>query len=250
MVATSTMTRGAFGQATNDDHLDQCAADRRGEQCEMRVRASTGSASARPDREERGRGQSEVGDGEVDDARRAVDEDDRHRQDRHDQALDETDEQQVGRRDLAVAAATRASAALGPEEHGPGEVVPFEQLLGVASNLTVPFSRKMARSEIASATLSDCSTIIIVCPRARSRSTSSRSRCTTTGARPSDSSSMRRISGSCISTRAKRQHLLLAARQALRELLRPLRELGEELEYIVMRASISAAVPRADVRRP
>ena len=52
------------------------------------------------------------------------------------------------------------------------------------SNRTSPFSRKIARSATASATLSDCSTMIIVWPRALSSSTTSSSRCTTTRREP------------------------------------------------------------------
>ena len=55
-----------------------------------------------------------------------------------------------------------------------------------------------ARSAIASATFTDCSTMTIVRPCALSPSTTSRSCCTTSGASPSDSSSMSRSSGSSI----------------------------------------------------
>ena len=95
-----------------------------------------------------------------------------------------------------------SSAALGPEEHRPGEVVRVRGApRSMPSNRTSPFSRKMARSAIASATFSDCSTMIIVWPRALSSSTTSSRRCTTSGARPSESSSIIRSSGSWISTR-------------------------------------------------
>ena len=57
---------------------------------------------------------------------------------------------------------------------------------------------KMARSAIVNATFTDCSTMSIVWPCCLSCSTTSRSSCTTRGARPRLSSSMSRISGSCI----------------------------------------------------
>ena len=91
------------------------------------------------------------------------------------------------------------SAALGPEEHRAREVVAFGELGGRPSKRTWPFSRKTARSATASATLSDCSTMIIVMPSALSRSTTSSSSCTTSGASPSESSSMASTSGSWIS---------------------------------------------------
>ena len=62
-------------------------------------------------------------------------------------------------------ATATSSAALLPEEHGPGEVVALDELVGVGpSKRTWPFSRKTARSAMASATLSDCSTMMIVMP--------------------------------------------------------------------------------------
>ena len=76
------------------------------------------------------------------------------------------------------------SAALRPEEHRAGEVVAFGELGGGPSKRTWPFSRNTARSAIDSATLSDCSTMMIVIPSALSRSTTPSSSCTTSGARP------------------------------------------------------------------
>ena len=57
-------------------------------------------------------------------------------------------------------------------------------------------------------------------------------RCTTTGARPSDSSSMSRISGSCISTRASASICCWPPDRLRAGCLRPFRELGEELEHV------------------
>ena len=79
---------------------------------------------------------------------------------------------------------------------------------------------------------SDCSTMIIVWPRARSSSTSSSIRCTTIGASPSDSSSMMSTSGLWMQDPGEREHLLLAAREAARQLLLALPQLGEELQHL------------------
>ena len=126
----------------------------------------------------------------------------------------------------------RASAALGPEEHGAGEVVPLEQLRGRPSKRTSPFSRKIARSAIASATFSDCSTMSIVWPRALRCSTSSSSRWTTTGASPSESSSISRISGSWRSTRPSASICCCPPERLRASLLAPVGELGEQLEDV------------------
>src|SRR5690349_1835376 len=123
------------------------------------------------DPEERGGGDADAADREVDDARRAVDQHDAHGDERGDEAADDALEHQV------------------PGEHGgEGHQPP-----------SVP--KKTARSPSSIATLSDCSTMIIVWPRALSSSTTSSSRCTTSGARPSESSSIMSSSGSWIRTR-------------------------------------------------
>ena len=204
IVATSTITRGALNSrrmtaistTVPDSVPTSTANDERGPVRPVRL--------ADHDREQRGRRHAEVADREVDDPARPVDEHDAHRdQRRRSGPVDEADEQQVGRPDVRLEAAT-PSISRPPSRRtrrGRGRRVRAARCAG-PSNLTSPFSRKIARSEIASATFSDCSTMIIVWPRPCSWSTSSSMRCTTTGARPSDSSSISRISGSWISTRA------------------------------------------------
>ncbi len=85
------------------------------------------------------------------------------------------------------------------EEHGGGQIPCSVSSWAVPSNRTEPFSRNTARSASESAMLTDCSTMIIVMPSARSPSMTRSSSCTTSGASPRLSSSMISTSGSCIS---------------------------------------------------
>src|SRR6185312_5180598 len=132
------------------------------------------------DPEERGGGDADAADREVDDARRAVDQHDAHGDERRDEAADDALEHQVpgehgGEGHQPPSVPKKTARARSPRSSRPS-VEP--------SNRTWPFSRKIARSASAIATLSDCSTMIIVWPRALSSSTTSSSRCTTSGARP------------------------------------------------------------------
>ena len=90
-----------------------------------------------------------------------------------------------------------------PKKTARGEVVALEQLLRGALELAPRPSRgrspgRRSRARRSATARRSPSSARVPC----SVSTSSSMRCTTTGARPSDSSSMSRISGSWISTRA------------------------------------------------
>ena len=118
------------------------------------------------------------------------------------------------------------------------------------SKRTWPFSRNTARSAIASATLSDCSTMTIVMPSAFSRSTTWSSSWTTIGDRPSESSSMSSTSGSWSSTHGEGQHLLLAARQrAARPGPGGSARSANRSSTLAMRRSWSSLVAAVDERR-
>ena len=76
------------------------------------------------------------------------------------------------------------------EEHRPEQIVALGQVGGAPEKRTVPFSRNTARLARWRATVTDCSTRIVVSPPPDRWPTTSRSSSTTAGARPSDSSSM------------------------------------------------------------
>ena len=96
---------------------------------------------------------------------------------------------------------------------------------------TSPFSKKTARSASCSATLTDCSTTMMVVPAAWSSFTTSMSWATMVGARPSDSSSIIRTRGRHHQGHGQGQHLLLAAGEVAGLLVGPVIEDREELDH-------------------
>ena len=122
-------------------------------------------------------------------------------------------------------------AAFGAEEHGPDQVVALEQVArpGPRSGPSPCPGRWPGRRSTgprsATARRSPSSG-----PALFSRSTMARSRSTTTGARPSDSSSMSRMSGSWSSTRARASICCWPPESSAGDLVVWGVELGEQLE--------------------
>ncbi len=137
-------------------------------------------------RKERGAGQAHVADREIDDLGRPVRQDDPERQQTDVEAVDDAVEYHLAGRELLPERRKRSEhigenvaeqlAEQLAEHHPPSDPRKTARARSSRSasswagpsNRTWPFSRNTARSAIARATLSDCSTTIIVWPAARS----------------------------------------------------------------------------------
>ena len=128
-------------QPADHRQLDHRAGERADDERDDQRRPVRPAVHADHHREQRGGRHADVADREVDDPARPVDEHDAHRDERDDQPADDALEHQVPGDDGRRA----SSAALGPEEHRPGEVVAFEQPLRSAPRTAPRPSRGRSR---------------------------------------------------------------------------------------------------------